>query len=558
MVNDMKKFSITLLLAFVALAGQAQVKCHIEGQLKDKTQGTTVIVCPASADLRASDNFVKAKADAEGHFALDVEADKMCLYTAFLEEQYQHGSWRYGNFLVEDKATVKLLFDDNTWKVIAGGREQMLKVKMDAEAEKLYLGRMEEISNQAKKEILPIVEELQKQGKNPEEDSLLMARNKVYEDEYKKLSDAYRVWESEYYKAHPMLYALYDLANDMRNYARDVEGLDYGKLMRRCLDTYHTTYENFRPKDPVHNLIRMHEAAWNLKPGKPYIDYQVRNTDGNLVPISSLIKGKVTLIDLWASWCGPCRQHSKDMIPLYEKYKDKGFTVLAIAAERSTEDMQKAVEKDGYPWPSLLELNQENNIWEKNAGGNCMFLVDCDGTILSTSNDAKELEPLICKALGLPEMQTYDYKAEAEQNRIEPQDPSKPFTDFSVVYQGKATRLSDYVGRGQYVLVDFWASWCEPCLKETPNLIAAYEKYKDKGLQVLGIAVSDKPTHTESAIKELGITYPQIINSQRVAIEAYKFNGIPYILLFDPEGNIIARNLRGEELRAKLAEIFGE
>ena len=122
---NMKKCSITLLLAFVALAGQAQVKCHIEGQLKDKTQGTTVIVCPASADLRASDNFVKAKADADGHFALDVEADKMCLYTAFLEEQYQHGSWRFGNFLVEDKATVKLLFDDNTWKVIAGGREQM-------------------------------------------------------------------------------------------------------------------------------------------------------------------------------------------------------------------------------------------------------------------------------------------------------------------------------------------------------------------------------------------------------------------------------------------------
>ena len=112
-----------------------------------------------------TDNFVKAKADADGHFALDVEADKMCLYTAFLEEQYQHGSWRYGNFLVENKATVKLLFDDNTWKVTSGGREQMLKVKMDAEAEKLYLGRMEEISNQAKKEILPIVEELQKQGK---------------------------------------------------------------------------------------------------------------------------------------------------------------------------------------------------------------------------------------------------------------------------------------------------------------------------------------------------------------------------------------------------------
>ncbi|MCR5535513.1 MAG: TlpA family protein disulfide reductase [Bacteroidaceae bacterium] len=557
----MKRAIIASLLGLVTMAGQAQIKCHIEGELRDTTQGKTVIVCPVGTDLRVSNNYITAKADKQWHFALDVEADKMCLYEAFLEEQYQHGSWRYGNFLVENKATVKLLFDDNTWKVTSGGREQMLKVKMDAEAEKLYLGRMEEISNQAKKEILPIVEELQKQGKNPEEDSLLMARNKVYEDEFQKLYDAYRVWESEYYKAHPMLYALYDLANDMRNYAGDVEGLHYGKLMRRCLDTYHTTYENFRPKDPVHNLIRMHEAAWNLKPGKPYHDFEVRTLEGKKIQVSSLYRGKVALIDFWASWCGPCRRHSKAMIPVYEKYKDKGFTVVAIARERETKDMILAAKQDGYPWESLIDIKDELNLWQKNGlglGGGGMFLIDRDGTILSTSTDAEELEPLIRKALGLSEQQIYDYKADAEKNRIEPKDPSKPFTDFSVVYQGKTTRFSDYVGRGQYVLVDFWASWCEPCLKETPNLIAAYEKYKDKGLQVLGVAVSDKPTHTESAIKELGITYPQIINSQGVAAEAYHVSSIPYILLFDPEGNIIARNLRGEDIEKTLAEIFKE
>ena len=557
----MKRAIIASLLALVTMTGQAQIKCHIEGELRDTTQGKTVIVCPVGTDLRVSNNYITAKADRQWHFSCDVEADKMTLYTVFLREQYEHSSWRYGNFLVENKATVKLLFDDNTWKVTSGGPEQTLKLKMEAEAEKLYLGRMEEISNQAKKEILPIVEELQKQGKNPEEDSLLMARNKVYEDEYKKLYDAYRVWESEYYKAHPMLYALYDLANDMRNYAGDVEGLDYGKLMRRCLDTYHTTYENFRPKDPVHNLIRMHEAAWNLKPGKPYHDFEVRTLEGKKIQVSSLYRGKVALIDLWASWCGSCRRHSKAMIPVYERYKDKGFTVIAIARETNRENMEKAMQVDGYPWPSLLELNDENKVWLKNGADNAggrMFLIDRDGTILSTSTDAEELEPLIRKALGLSEQQIYDYKADAEKNRIEPKDPSKPFTDFSVVYQGKTTRFSDYVGRGQYVLVDFWASWCEPCRKETPNLIAAYEKYKDKGLQVLGVAVSDKPTHTESAIKELGITYPQIINSQGVAAEAYHVSSIPYILLFDPEGNIIARNLRGEDIEKTLAEIFKE
>ncbi len=137
---------------------------------------------------------------------------------------------------------------------------------------------------------------------------------------------------------------------------------------------------------------------------QPYIDYNVRNTDDQLVPISSLINGKVALIDFWASWCGPCRKHSMAMIPIYEKYKDKGFTVIAIARETKKNAMEKAMKQDGYPWPSLLELKDENQIWEKNGLGNSgggMILVDRDGTILSLSSEAAELEPLIRKALGL-------------------------------------------------------------------------------------------------------------------------------------------------------------
>ena len=128
----------------------------------------------------------------------------------------------------------------------------------------------------------------------------------------------------------------------------------------------------------------------------------VRNTDGQLVPISTLTKGKVALIDLWASWCGPCRRHSIAMIPIYEKYKDKGFTVIAIARESNREDMENAAKKDGYTWPSLLELNDENQVWRKNGAGNAggaMYLIDRDGTILSTSTDAEELESLVKAAI---------------------------------------------------------------------------------------------------------------------------------------------------------------
>jgi thiol-disulfide isomerase/thioredoxin len=132
------------------------------------------------------------------------------------------------------------------------------------------------------------------------------------------------------------------------------------------------------------------------------------------------------------------------------------------------------------------------------------------------------------------------------------------FKDFAVEYDGKTTHLSDYVGKGKYVLVDFWASWCGPCRAEIPNIIAAHEKYKDKAFTALGVAVSDKPEDTLKAIEKDKIPYPQILNSKGIAPSIYGFSGIPYIVLFAPDGTILACDLRGGDINKKLAEIFGE
>lgn len=132
----------------------------------------------------------------------------------------------------------------------------------------------------------------------------------------------------------------------------------------------------------------------------------------------------------------------------------------------------------------------------------------------------------------------------------------KKFVDFAVELDGKTTRLSDYVGKGNYALVDFWASWCGPCRQEIPNLIEAYNQYKDKGLVVLGVATWDKVEDTQKAIEELHIPYPQILNAQKIGSDAYGIQGIPEIILFSPDGIILERGLRGEAIKEKLAEIY--
>jgi thiol-disulfide isomerase/thioredoxin len=122
------------------------------------------------------------------------------------------------------------------------------------------------------------------------------------------------------------------------------------------------------------------------------------DADGKEVNLSELIKGKVALVHLWASWCGPCRRHGMEMIPLYEAYKDKGFTVVGIAREQKKESMLNARNRDNYPWTDLLEMNDKNGIWTKfgigNAGGG-EFLVDAEGNFLAVKTSPEEVREIL-------------------------------------------------------------------------------------------------------------------------------------------------------------------
>jgi peroxiredoxin len=122
-------------------------------------------------------------------------------------------------------------------------------------------------------------------------------------------------------------------------------------------------------------------------------------------------------------------------------------------------------------------------------------------------------------------------------------------------------QLSQWIGGGKYVLVDFWASWCGPCRREMPNVKDCYDRYRQKGFEIVGVSFDQKKDAWVNAVQQMGMPWPQMsdLKGWKCAASAtYGVSSIPSNVLIDPQGKIVAMDLQGKALQNKLREIFGE
>ena len=144
--------------------------------------------------------------------------------------------------------------------------------------------------------------------------------------------------------------------------------------------------------------------------------------------------------------------------------------------------------------------------------------------------------------------------------RLEKTAVGQPFVDISLEDpDGNPMHLSDYAGKGKCILVDFWASWCGPCKAEMPNVVALYKQYKDKGFDIVSVSLDSHKDRWVKAIEEWGMPWHHMSDLKGWDCEGaalYAVTAIPHTVLLGPDGTILARNLTGDDLRAKLEELL--
>ena len=416
----MKKLICTLFLLSCCIAFlTAQDKlpgitCIIEGVVVDRPESSSLLLLGDGEDPRINGTSIPIE---EGKFRYVLLVDHHEMYSLNFSDELQQGSWRPVPFFAENDTVRFTLFpqdryDENT---VDGGilnREYagILRQRENA-ADITRLEQERQLLDESNRlyspevygliQILRTTSDEEERQRASETFAKLREANQHYSPEgadcHRRMAEALqqrREWEVEYAGGHISIPSYYLLIGKARQ-----KDMFFPLDHTSAYDLYNRVYAEAYPDHPyTEEFQKIILSQSQIRPGGKYIDFTAPDFEGNRISLSSRIEGKVALIDLWASWCGPCRRMSKSLIPVYEKYKDRGFVIVGVAREKNAESGILAAQRDGYPWLNLLEIQDAASIWHLYGvgnGGGATFLVDRDGTILAVHPQVEEVEKIL-------------------------------------------------------------------------------------------------------------------------------------------------------------------
>lgn len=346
------------------------IKCIIKGEVIDRPQCNKLVLLKEGENPRTSDGI--SIPIVNGKFEYELNCNYEELYQLIFYDE------------INEYRPVKFISEQGNINFILYSKDQFDKNIVEGSVlNKAYRDfEIEGINKQKSlfEEMNTRIEQLGKDGTD------ISSVAKTISD---SLAQELSLWTLHKIKEDPTIVGysnLVQFSNDFKKYLNDISPI---------ADVYQTVFAPKYPNHPYTERMVSFFVGSSFKKGSPFIDFMATDFNGKQVKLSERISGKPAVLHLWASWCSPCRQNGKELIPVYEEFRDKGFIVIGVARERgSSAAAESAVKQDQYPWENLVELNDTEQIWEKYGIGNAAggdFLIDEKGIIVSVAPSIDEI-----------------------------------------------------------------------------------------------------------------------------------------------------------------------
>jgi len=415
--NRISKLCLVASSILVILVGCTQpngsIKCTLKGVVIDRPQSSHLILCKQSADPRIHGIEIPI---IDGKFEYTLNCEHVERYELAFNEEYETGSYRHFSFFSEH-GVINLTFhptdrfNENRVKGSKLTREywdylnpilnkyEEIKKEFHAKAKRYLEDNFGEVLNTHETfedNLRAKVEQLGKDGVDIE--PIIQVITEMEQSLYREVNQEIKLLTLQYIKEHPTIAGYSVLVSEANSMLQRNKYFQETNDITPYTDLYKTIFAPKFPNHPYSERMENMFAGLSIQAGVPFVDFIAVDLNGNPVKLSERIAGKSTVLNLWASWCGPCRKKGKELIPIYEEYRDKGLVVVGVAREKSISTAEAAIKLDKYPWENLVELNDTEKIWEKygigNSGGS-VFLIDENGIIVANNPSIEEIRDFL-------------------------------------------------------------------------------------------------------------------------------------------------------------------